>query len=125
MQRYECHHKEDKSEARGNRYFYWDALWVARIYAKTPDSVDRYRRTVYFGAPPIPAHAVFCDLSTRKSQVGTLLRVGIHLPKSVFSRVQLEVALSRARKRSYIRAILLFTEGLATAREVVFEELLH
>ena len=59
-----------------------------------------------------------------KSQGQTLLRVGIYLPQSAFARVQLYVALSRAKKRVDIHVALPLTEGRPRTRNVVSKELL-
>ena len=53
------------------------------------------------------------------------LRVCICLPKSVFLRGQLYVALSRSKKRSDIHAAVLFTDGRPITRSAFLKELLR
>ena len=94
---------------------------VARIYTKNP-APKRPMQTPFTLArsqfPIIPFFAISMD----KARV--LLRFGIYLPRRVFPHGQLYAALSRSKKKSYIRAILFFTDGRPPARNVVYKELL-
>ena len=64
----------------------------------------------------------FFAISMNKSQGLPLLRVGIYLPKSVFSHGKLYAALRRARRKSDIRVVLPFTSDRPRARNVVYKE---
>ena len=85
-----------------------------------PSGADLPFTLVRYQFPLRPCFAI----SMNKSQGEPLMRVGIYLPKSVFSNGQLYLALRRARRKSDFHIVLPFTADRPRARNVVYKELM-